>query len=85
MIEPVEEAVVRGDESIKAPPLKAEADVRIWHDSSGEFHTEAQFVSMTAGVVTLLKTDGTTVKVPLERLSEEDRKWIEARRKKRRP
>ena len=56
-------------------------ETRTWHDSSGKFQTEAQFVSLTAGVVTLRKTGGTTVKVPLEKLSEEDREWIAARRK----
>ncbi len=59
-------------------------DVRTWTSADGKFHTEAEFVSLTAGVVTLRKTDGSTIRVPLERLSEEDREWIEARRKERR-
>lgn len=56
-------------------------ETRTWQDASGKFHTDAQFVSLTAGVVTLRKTDGTTVKVPLEKLSEEDWEWIENRRR----
>jgi hypothetical protein len=62
-------------------PARQATDLRTWHDASGKFQTEAQFVNLTAGVVTLRKTDGTTVKVPVEKLSEGDREWIEARRR----
>lgn len=61
-------------------PVNA-VESRTWHDVSGKFKTDARFVSMTAGVVTLRKTDGSTVKVPMDKLSEEDREWIEARRR----
>lgn len=55
---------------------------RTWKDSAGRT-LEARFSGMAFGKVTLTKKDGTTLQVPLERLSEDDQKWIRARQKKR--
>jgi hypothetical protein len=65
------------------PDEEVKTDARTWTSADGQFHTEAQFINLTAGVVTLRKADGSTVKVPLDRLSDEDRAWIEAMRRKR--
>jgi hypothetical protein len=61
---------------------KPVAEVRMWSDKSGEFSAEATFGGVVAGTtVTLHKSDGTTVKVQLDQLSDSDREWIEQRRK----
>ena len=57
---------------------------RTWTSADGKFTTEAEFIGMAASVITLRKTDATTVKVPIDQLSEDDRQWIEARRMERR-
>jgi hypothetical protein len=53
-------------------------EVRVWTDNTGEFKTEAEFVSLVDGVVTLRKP-GTqkTVKLPLERLSDQDQNYVD--------
>ncbi len=63
-----------------APKDKHLSNTRTWHDRSGKFSTEARFGGMTSGVVTLHKSDGTTVKIRIDELSESDHKWIESRR-----
>ena len=52
---------------------------RTWTDTSGRFSVEAEFVTMAMGTVKLRKADGTEVSVPLDRLSEEDQKWVQDR------
>jgi hypothetical protein len=54
---------------------------RIWTDASGEHKIEAKFSGMLSGTVKLTKRDGSTLKVPLEKLSDEDKAWIENRSK----
>lgn len=53
-----------------------EPELRTWKDSTGVFSVEASLVSLTDGKVELKKADGTTVSVPLERLSESDQAYI---------
>ena len=69
----------------KAAEEKAEADRkaaieeakwRTWTDSTGQFKTKAMFGGMAGGKVKLIKKDGSTVRLSLEALSEEDRQWI---------
>lgn len=55
-----------------APPA-----ARTWSSASGEFQLEAAFVAVHEQVVTLRKADGTEVEVPLEKLSEADRLFVE--------
>ena len=50
---------------------------RTWTDRAGKHHTEAIFVEAKDGDVTLKKKDGTTIKVPLESLSDADQQYIE--------
>jgi len=59
--------------------VKAEVESRTWTDASGEYQIEAEFVNMTAGKVKLKKVDGTTVTLPIDKLSDEDREWIKKR------
>ena len=50
-------------------------------DASGEHKIDAKFGGMVSGTVKLTKRDGSTSKVPLEKLSDEDKAWIENRSK----
>lgn len=45
---------------------------RVWVDSTGRFNTEAEFVALTEGTVTLEAPDGRIIKLPLDRLSADD-------------
>ncbi len=81
----------RTDEAAKAEKAKRDhkaaqeaaedaAKWRTWSDSNGRA-LYAKFSGMIAGRVKLVKRDGTTVQVPLEKLSDQDQKWIESRKK----
>jgi len=56
-----------------------EAKWRTWTDSTGQFKTKAMFGGMAGGKVKLIKKDGSTLRVPLEKLSDEDQRWIESK------
>jgi len=53
-----------------------EARWHTWTDSTGQYKTKALFGGMAGGEVRLIKRDGSTLRLPLEKLSEEDRQWI---------
>jgi hypothetical protein len=50
--------------------------LRTWSDSTGRFKIEASLESRTAFEVILLKRDGATIKVPLEKLSVADQEYL---------
>jgi hypothetical protein len=54
---------------------------RTWKDASGKFQVEAELVEITADAVRLRKPDGTELSVPIDKLSEADRRLVESRRK----
>lgn len=54
----------------------AAAEWRTWTSADSTRGTEAKFGGVTSGKVTLKKRNGSTVQVPLEKLSDEDREWI---------
>ena len=54
---------------------------RNWTDSTGQHTIEAKFSGLAMGKVKLTKQDGTTIQVPVDKLSEEDQAWIEKRKK----
>ncbi len=62
---------------------EAASPVRAWRDASGRFSVEARYGGIIGGKVILRKADGTRTQIPLDRLSEEDRAWIDARKKRR--
>lgn len=49
---------------------------REWTDSTGKFKIEAEFVELKDGKVALKKADGTTLSIPLEKLSKADQDFI---------
>ncbi|MCC9655477.1 SHD1 domain-containing protein [Rhodopirellula halodulae] len=53
------------------------AEVRTWSDASGKFQIVAALVARDDSQVTLQRGDGRTVKVPIDRLSDDDREWLE--------
>ena len=50
---------------------------RTWKDSTGKFSVEARLLSIQDGQVVLKTTAGKEIKIPLERLSQEDRLFAE--------
>ncbi|MEM6331194.1 MAG: SHD1 domain-containing protein [Planctomycetota bacterium] len=50
---------------------------RTWHDTTGKFSVEASLVTINDDHVVLRKRDGTTVNVPLSKLSTQDVEFIE--------
>lgn len=57
---------------VQAPaPLPAKGR-RTWTDATGKFKIEAELVRVADGKVELKKTDGTTISVPLDKLSAAD-------------
>jgi type IV secretory pathway VirB10-like protein len=71
-------------EAPKATPKATEGlppGFRIWSDSTGTYKTRAKFGGMASGKVKLIKEDGSTVQIPLEKLSDEDQDWINAKRR----
>ena len=66
-----EQAIVKEPDALLQP-----AKWRTWTDSAGTHEVEAKFSGMALGKVKLTKRNGTTVQVPLEKLSEADLSWI---------
>ncbi len=64
------------DEPPKYPRL------RKWTSAGGGFTVEAEIISMTDDNVELKRADGKVIKVPFDKFSESDRKYIEEWRKK---
>jgi hypothetical protein len=61
--------------------ISSQATARKWTDVTGQYHVEAELAGVIAGTVQLKTSDGRTIKVPIEKLSETDRRYIESRRK----
>jgi hypothetical protein len=55
----------------------AGADVRTWTDNTGRFSIEAALVEVRADSVVLKKANGATVAVPLARLCQADREYLQ--------
>jgi len=54
------------------------AQTRTWTDNTGKFTIEAEFVDVADAGVRLRKTDASLIVVPLERLSEADRRHVQS-------
>jgi hypothetical protein len=61
-----------------AKEKEIEARRRTWRDRTGTFSVDASLVSRTPKKVTLRKDDGETVDVPLEKLSDEDKQYLDS-------
>jgi len=56
-----------------------QAHARKWTDSTGKYSVEAEFVELVGQTVTLRRSDGEVIRVPLERLSRSDRQYVQHR------
>jgi len=68
-------------EQAKEEAAERAARTRIWRDATGRYSVEAEFASVTNGVVRLKKKNGKTIEVKLDTLSDDDKNWIAKRRK----
>lgn len=71
------------DEEETVAETAQEPTYRTWKDESGDFSVEAAFGGLAMGTVILHKKDGSKLKVPMERLSQDDQQWIRDRAKQR--
>ncbi len=55
---------------------KPKSTMRTWSDLAGQFQIQAEFVSLTAAVVTLKEGDGTELQIPLQTLSHHDQQTV---------
>ncbi len=55
-----------------------ETEVRTWRDASGKFSVVAELKSVDAKFVSLTKTDGRIIKVPLSSLSKADQQFLDS-------
>jgi hypothetical protein len=60
----------------KAKAEDSKKPFRTWQDSSGQFSIEARFTSFAAGVLKITTDDSREIEVPLEKLSEADREYV---------
>ena len=51
--------------------------VRTWSDASGKFKVEATYLAISDGKVTIRRTDGREIAVPLDKLCEADQNYVE--------
>lgn len=56
--------------------LNADQEFRVWKDATGKFSVEAKVVENKNGTVTLEKSNGNQIKVPLNKLSSADKKYL---------
>ncbi len=68
----------QGDWLIRAT-LGSVSAVRTWKDSSGLFSVQAELQEVVDGKVRLKKSDGTVIAVPIDKLSAEDRRFLDSR------
>ena len=64
------------DEKAADTESKEAMPTRMWHDASGAFSLEAQLLGVEDGKVRLKKADGRTVSIAVDRLSDEDQKFL---------
>lgn len=67
-----------GGKTAGQPTSGPAAAFRTWKDNSGAFQIEAQLAGRTTEAVQLRRRDGRTVTVPINRLSDQDRDFLEA-------
>ncbi|MBT5599041.1 MAG: hypothetical protein HOJ62_10490 [Planctomycetaceae bacterium] len=56
-------------------------ELRIWKDSTGQFSIEATFVRLSGGQVVLQQKDETEISVPLSKLSQPDRTYVQVQQR----
>lgn len=74
-------------EEVAAEPVGPGSDAisRTWHDATHSFQVEAKLISMEGDKVTLLRSDGRTIALPLGKLCEEDQEFVKQHAKAENP
>lgn len=67
---------VETNTSAPANPDRKTEPIRLWTDVSGSYHVEATLVDCTEDMVCLQKANGRKVRVAMDRLCPEDRKYV---------
>ena len=63
----------------REPNSKPSKDkTRIWHDRTGQFRVEAEYLGMRDGKLSLHKTNGVIIEVPVEKMSPADITYVES-------
>lgn len=63
----------------REPNSKPSKDkTRIWHDRTGQFRVEAEYLGMRDGKLSLHKTNGVIIEVPAEKMSPADITYVES-------
>ena len=57
--------------------LLAEEPFRVWTNQDGRT-IQARYIDETKGMIRIRRTDGRVFKIPLDNLSEEDRKYVKS-------
>ncbi|KAJ9095800.1 hypothetical protein QFC19_007414 [Naganishia cerealis] len=57
------------------------ARTRVWHDKTGQFRVEAEFLGLGNGKIRLHKLNGVIIEVPVEKMSPEDIAYIKKARR----
>ncbi len=68
--------IIRKTDLKKLRSKAAKLEKRTWTDVTGKFSVDAKISSRTATHVTLVKEDGKEVKLPIDKLSSADQKWL---------
>lgn len=68
-----------GESSASGKSRPNPARTRVWHDKTGNFRVEAEFLGMGNGKIRLHKLNGVVIEVPLEKMSIEDINYIKKR------
>ena len=66
-------------ESEPTPEAEPAPEYRTWSDSTGKYRVEAELLSYGAGKARLKKRTGELIELPIEKLSEDDRKYIRSK------
>ncbi|KAH8105008.1 hypothetical protein DFH11DRAFT_1883080 [Phellopilus nigrolimitatus] len=61
----------------KARGAPAPQRTRTWHDRTGQFKVDAEFLGFSNGKLRLHKTNGVVIEVPAEKMSPEDMRFID--------
>ncbi len=54
----------------------ANATERTWRDATGQYSVKAEFVGLDDEQVSLRKSDGNVIQIPIQTLSSVDRRWL---------
>ena len=65
-----------GSDRLQSKTQPSQRGLRTWKDATGLYKTEAVLIGVKDHKVQLRKADGAQVIVPMERLSEDDRSYV---------